>query len=240
MYFSTVHWLRVLNGYTSYAPLSHTLLMRVARQLPDPEALETLVNLVDVGWILVHLDAVPEVERLRWMAIPGLEPAARFGLHLVLRVTRRPSADWRHALLEPVPGHTVSGVPIAPLPEAARAARLDTVRIPERLARGAGGAVAVRVTNLGPLTWPGLGLAPEGLVVLAVGWEPEVGDAPAERTVALARDLPPGESTVIRFDLRPPAEGRFRLTIALRQEGAGPFPAAIAPPLHRSVEVGGA
>jgi hypothetical protein len=65
MYRSTHHWLPILNGYTAYPPPSFAVLMRVARQLPEPESLETLLALTDVRWILVHLAGMWSLERQR-------------------------------------------------------------------------------------------------------------------------------------------------------------------------------
>lgn len=239
MYFSTVHWLPLLNGYTAYPPASHTLLMRVARQLPEPESLQTLVNLVDVRWILVHLDGLPEAERESWTAAPGLALAARFPSEAVFEVTLAPSADWRRTLLEPPPGRTPGGVATAPLPASARVGRIEAVSIPERLFLGAGGEAAVRVVNLSSAAWPGLALADDGLVALAASWEGEQPAArpPAVQVVRLPRDLPPAGSIVLRFPLSPSSAGLYRLTLALRQGPRDPFPADAAPPLSRTIEV---
>src|SRR5262249_49800827 len=124
MYFSTVHWLPLLNGYTAYPPASHTLLMPLARQLPESESLQTLVSLADVRWILVHFDGLSEAERESWPAAPGLALAARFPSEAVFEVTLPPSADWRRTLLDPPPGRTPGGVETAPLPWSARVGRI--------------------------------------------------------------------------------------------------------------------
>jgi hypothetical protein len=237
MYFSTVHWLPLLNGYTAYPPPSHALLMRVARQLPEPESVETLVNLAGVRWILVHLDDLPAAERSAWSDVPGLAPAARFDGDVVFAVTRPRHADWQHALLEPEAGRTIGGVPTAPLPPEARRARIEAVRIPESLV-AAGGEAVVRVANLAAVPWPGLALAEDGLVTLAVTWEPAEppGAAARTQTVPLARDLAPEGHELLLLPLRPPAPGIYRVTIALRQ-GKDPFPEETAPPLVRTVTV---
>jgi hypothetical protein len=239
MYFSTVHWLPLLNGYTAYPPPTHALLMRVARQLPEPEGLETLVNLVDVRWILLHVDAVPAAERRAWMGLPGLAVAARFGPDVILEVTRTPSADWRRTLIEPLPGRTVGGVETAPLPAAARVGRIEAVSLPDRVYLAARSEAAVRVVNLGLEPWPGLALTDEGLVALAAAWQPmdPSAAAPTVQTIMLPRDLPSQASVVLRFTLRPPGAGIYRLTLTLRQTGEGSFPADSAPPLTRTIEV---
>jgi hypothetical protein len=93
--------------------------------------------------------------------------------------------------------------------------------------------------NAGTGPWPGLAAADEGLVTMAVTWQPaERPDAAATsaQTVRLARDLPPGASEPLRFWLVPPPAGVYRLTLALRQNGQA-FPADVAPPLVRTVTV---
>jgi len=238
MYWSTVHWLPLLNGYTAYPPRTHALLMRVARQLPDAQGLETLVDLVDVRWILVHLDAVPESERLAWTAVPGLELAARFDTDVVFAVRRAPSADRRRALLDPTPGRTVGGVDTAPLPAAARAGRVEAIRIPESFPFAAGGEAVVRIVNGGTAPWPGLALDDDGVVRLVASWGPT--DAPVAvgtQSVGLPRDLAPGDAVVVRFALRPPGAGVYRLTLALAQSRTDVFPRETAPPLVRTVDV---
>jgi hypothetical protein len=239
MYFSTVHWLPLLNGYTAYPPASYRLLMRVARQLPEAESLQTLVNLVDVRWILLHLDGLPEAERESWTAAPGLALAARFPSEAVFEVTLAPRADWRRTLLEPPRGRTPGGVETAPLPRSARVGRIEAVSIPEHLSLDAGGEATVRVVNLSPVAWPGLGLADDGLVALVASWEGDhpASGPPAVQVVGLPRDLPPAASVVLRFPLSPPSPGVYRLTLALRQGPGDPFPVDAASPLTRTIEV---
>ena len=239
MYFSTVHWLPLLNGYTAYPPPSHGLLMRVARQLPEPESVETLVNLAGVRWLLVHMHYVPVAERDAWEAMPAVALAARFGSDAVFEVRRAPTADWTASLLTPTPGRTVGGVATAPLPRVARAGRIEDVRVPESLG-ALGGEAVVRIVNLAREAWPGLAVADDGLVTLSATWEAAQPPAiPASvQTIGLARDLAPGTSELLRFALRPPRSGVYRLTLALGQ-GNERFPDDTAPPLVRTVTVTG-
>ena len=57
MYFSIVHWLPLVNGYSGYSPPEHAQLMDAARRLPDPEALALLVRATGLRWILLHGEA---------------------------------------------------------------------------------------------------------------------------------------------------------------------------------------
>lgn len=231
MYFSTYHWLPLLGGYTAYPPPSHPVLMRLVRRLPEPESLQALVNLAGLRWVLVHLGTLPAAERVAWEAPPGLELAARFGDDAVFRVTLAPTADWQAALLAPLPGRTPSGLPLAPLPEAARVGGLEASDLPTTMAPVAG--ARVRVTNRGPVPWPGLGPAAEGLVALRVAWEPlePSGAAGQAQTVPLGRDLAPGTTLALDVQLRAPGPGRWRVTVRLVQAPDDPFPEAAAPPL---------
>jgi hypothetical protein len=54
MYFSTYHWLPTLNGHTGYPPASYALIEGQAAKLPDPSALQVLVDCTGLRWILVH------------------------------------------------------------------------------------------------------------------------------------------------------------------------------------------
>jgi hypothetical protein len=237
MYFSTYHWLPLVGGYTAYPPPSHRVLMRLVRRLPEPESLEALVNLAGVRWVLVHLDALAPAQRAAWEAPPGLAPAARFGEDVVYAVTRERSADWQTAMLAPEPGRTASGVSLTRLPDGARAARLEALDRVTTIPPHA--EPRVRVTNLGPLVWPGLGATEAGLVALQVAWEPlDVEAAPGRpQTLALARDLAPGASMEVSLSLRPPGPGRWRVTVRLVQTPDDAFPVTAAPPLTWEVEV---
>ena len=68
MYYSTVHWLPLLNGYTPYPPRSFVSVMEAAKGLPRPEALETVLARAPARWIVLHLDAVAPRVRPDWEA----------------------------------------------------------------------------------------------------------------------------------------------------------------------------
>jgi hypothetical protein len=229
MYRSTHHWLPILNGYTAYPPPSHTVLMRVARQLPEAESLDTLLALADVRWILVHLAQVWGPARPAWRAAPGLELAADFGDDVVLRVVRRPSADHRAALLRPEPGKTIAGVSIAALPAAARRARLEAAFLPQVLVPGRPTGGAVTVVNTSGTQWPGLAANDDGLVMLRVAWDGVPGEP---LRVRLPRDLASGGAVTLHFPLAAPGPpGAYRLRCWLEQAPNGPFAEDGAPPL---------
>ena len=68
MYYSTVHWLPLLNGYTPYPPRSFVSVMEAVKGLPRPEALETVLARAPARWIVLHLDAVAPRVRPDWEA----------------------------------------------------------------------------------------------------------------------------------------------------------------------------
>ena len=97
MYFSTYHWLPTVNGYTGYFPASYLALRSQAARLPDPEALQTLVDCAAVRWIVLHLGAEtpawPDVTGLMLRAsFPGGRPGAVDRLYEVRLPARAPCA----------------------------------------------------------------------------------------------------------------------------------------------------
>jgi hypothetical protein len=235
MYRSTHHWLPLLNGYTAYPPPSYRVLMRVARQLPDAESLDTLVSLADVRWILVHLGQLWAPERQAWRTPPGLQLAAEFGDDIVLRVVHTPSADHRAALLDPVAGRTLAGLPTTPLPPDARSGRIEPAFLPRTLVAGRPAGGAVRVVNTSAAAWPGLAADDDGLVMVRAAWE----GLPAEPVrLRLPRDVGAGEAVILRFPLVPPGPpGDYRLRFWLEQAPDRGFPEDTAPPLVTTISV---
>jgi hypothetical protein len=95
MYFSTVHWLPILNGYSGYFPKSYTELMQQAVRLPDQQALRMLVDCTGLRWILIRA-ATPAV-RSAWDGLPGLRSLGTFqrtklSHDLLYEVTWQPGA----------------------------------------------------------------------------------------------------------------------------------------------------
>jgi len=235
MYRSTHHWLPLLNGYTAYPPPSYGVLMRVARQLPEPESLDTLLSLADVRWILVHLGEMWGPERRPWRTPPGLQLAAEFGDDIVLRVVHRPTADHRAALLHPQPGRTIAGLPTTPLPPSARRARIEPTFLPQTLVAGRPSGGAVRVVNVSATRWRGLAADDDGLVMARTAWEGLPGEPMRLR---LPRDLGAGEGVTLRFPLVPPGPpGDYHLRVWLEQAPDDRFPEDTAPPLVTTISV---
>ncbi|MGH7895461.1 MAG: hypothetical protein ACREQL_12390, partial [Candidatus Binatia bacterium] len=80
MYYSTFHWLPLLNGYSSYPPSSWRELAEAAAKLPAPEAADAVLA-HGPRWVLLHRDAVPPRDRTRWEEVLAerLQRVADFG-----------------------------------------------------------------------------------------------------------------------------------------------------------------
>lgn len=76
MYFSTYHWLPLLNGRSGYLPDSYPAIMAQAERLPMPDALAALVACTGLRWILVR-QATPETQQA-WQGQPGLTLTGTF------------------------------------------------------------------------------------------------------------------------------------------------------------------
>ena len=70
MYYSTYHWLPLLNGYSSYPPASWRALADAALRLPAPEALDAVLANAP-RWVLFHRDAITPDHRAEWESLLG-------------------------------------------------------------------------------------------------------------------------------------------------------------------------
>ncbi|UCE86258.1 MAG: hypothetical protein JSU66_00480 [Deltaproteobacteria bacterium] len=224
-YFSSYHWLPLVNGYSSYPPQSYRLLAAIARRLPDPVALRDLVDLAGIRWIVVHGDRLEPWDRPAWQSdrpAAGLRRVARFGEDAIFEVTSRPQRAFDVPFSGVAdPSRTITGIARAPLgPEALRASLTD-LELGSPLVAGLSTAARVRVENLGSATWPGVDALPSGLVALRDEWIPERGSEVVQRgTSRIARDIAPGEAVAVPFTLvLPRRPGRYRLRLSLVQEG---------------------
>lgn len=215
MLMSTHHWLPIVEGYSGYPPPSTQRIYLVASELPNPRALQQLVDLVDIGWIVVHLDELAESERRRWDAPPpGLTLVGRFGDALLFDVELKPGpGDRRRRFFSTT--ETIAGTPLAPLGDACPGRLVLTAPLPETIVVGQSLVAKLDVYNDGAEPLPAQAMYPRHLVMLHA----EV--RAVEATPARATDGP-------RADLAPRHE---RARLILDVPAHGKMPAQIVVPL---------
>lgn len=230
-YLSTAHWQPIVEGYAANAPRHGEYVYWIAQNLPAQTALQRIVDLMDVGWILLHRDELDPDLELRWAETPldGIELVGEWQGDQLFRVTLPPRDDRRARLLSM--RETLNGLRIAPLaPRCAGALAfvdwLEEVKAPRDAAR-----VRVLVSNRGPASWPALGFLPRDLVAL------EVTTLRSDGTVVggpwhvpLPDDVAPGQPlpAYVRFET-PLAAGPHTLRIRLIQPGEGVLDRCVAP-----------
>lgn len=225
MYYSTYHWLPLVNGYSGYVPRSYEFLAAYAAQLPSPAALELLARCAQVRWVLVH-SASPA--RLRaWARLPGVRLRVRYP---------RPGggSDRIYEVIAPAPGggkcnlwdatKTADGHAVRPLGRLAGRLGIEGIALP--VAPGRESAAVIRVENDGSEVWPGTAVARDRAVAVAVRWRTRAGAVHGRpRWVALPHDVLPGQRLEVRFWLRHPrTPGLYLLEAELIQGVAGARP----------------
>jgi len=94
LFYSTVHWLPIVNGRSSFAPSSHDALKAVLAELPGPRGREYAAA-IGLGAIVVHGDLLSAEGRTRWTiaARAGeVRQLAAFGSDVVYAVDPTPLA----------------------------------------------------------------------------------------------------------------------------------------------------
>jgi hypothetical protein len=90
MYFSTYHWLPIVNGASRFLPPTHAELRSELADFPSRKGAELLSG-VGVKGLVVHSDQLEPQEAARWqsanLADIGLEEVARFGADVVYKLT---------------------------------------------------------------------------------------------------------------------------------------------------------
>jgi hypothetical protein len=233
---SSRHWLPLVNGHTGYPPPHRALVDHLIARLPASDALDDLVALTHVRWILLQPKeywSAPQA-RADMLALPGVERALWFDGWDLLRVERNADHDrWFDAIAAGWrAGHTVLGTPIAALsPTAAKAALVASREIPSTLVQGRFTVLQLTVGNYGNADWP-VALPPwlpdTYRVELRTRWLP-VGQehAPGEalsRTWPLPRDVGAGEQVRVEVPVVAPLEtGTYRLVVTVEQRESESF-----------------
>jgi hypothetical protein len=219
----TTHWLPSIDGYSAYPPPTRNLLRRIAMALPDPSALQRLVDLAGVRFIAVHVDEMDPAGRRAWQsAPPGLVEVGRWGEDRLYRVALEPQEDLRARLRSRT--ETLDGARLAPLGDACPG-RLGAVVIAndKRLRPATRYEVAALVENLGQDIWPGFSMYPRHLVALRATTRRDDGDRDepvAVATFPLWHDVAPGPGLHLGIDVTTPkTPGDYVLELSLVQEG---------------------
>jgi hypothetical protein len=220
MVLGTEHWLPMIDGYSAYPPRTRNHLRRIAQALPEAGALQALANVVDVRWVLVHLDELDARARRAWEggSVPGLDPVGRWGDDLLFSLTLAPSDD-RRALFAST-DRTLGGVPLAPIGERCPG-RIEAVLLDQRrqLPAGARVGLALMVHNASDVAWPGLGLYPRHLVQLRAGFVRDGRAVGPPAITPLWGDVPAGDALAMTSDVvLPEAPGAYELELALVQD----------------------
>ena len=160
---ATVHAKPILAGYTAYAPRSHELLLRAARNLPRPDTVRRLQALTGLRWIVLHEHALDGADRAAWAAAATqlpLVPAHRDDALTIYELIGS-ELDPRvlAAIRSPAPGATtLFGLSRARLGIDTTAGGFEAT-VPPALPGYAGdwmkSAVGVRIENRTDAAWPG-------------------------------------------------------------------------------------
>jgi hypothetical protein len=190
LYLSTVHWLPLVNGRSSYAPSSHDDVKVVLAELPGARGREYAAAL-GLRAIVVHGDRLPREERIRWATAEQaghVRRLAAFGSDVV---------------------YAVAPVALAP----SLTARVEA---PEALAPGSDARLGLRLANERARPWAHG--PPHGVARAAVQWTERATGRVSTTTVSLMLPLVMGGRESVAVPLRvtvPATAGRYALDVRL-------------------------
>jgi hypothetical protein len=232
MYFSIFHWLPLLNGHTGFAPWQYRAVEAEIFRVWDPRALQALVDLTGLRWILVRRSRVGPDGMVRWerfaAAAKGVVRMPQGGDDaLLLQVTLEPRRPWAAALARPwpAPGRSALGTPLAPLDPTLTRGRVEALA-----ARTAPAekplTLTVSITNDGREDWPALvapGQPDTYCVQLTARWQPmDGGSAVGVAPISLPRDVAGDDRVSFQTPIvTPRLAGAYTLDLGLAQAGAG-------------------
>lgn len=219
-YLSTFHWQPIVDGYSAYPPSHPKEIHWIAHRLPAADALHELLDLVDVGWLLVHRDRLPALARPLWNGpLPdGLVLRAEWGDVALYEVTYVPVSTRRTRLLSTT--ETLDGAPIAPVTGPCPGS-IDVRDWPTGpLVSATEVRATVIIDNRSDSVWPARGFLPHGLVHVEGLIRDLHGQVVGEPLVVpLHEDVRPGCPLKATMRMLAPAEGTYRLELRLVQDG---------------------
>ncbi len=236
---STRHWLPLLTGATDHPPPHRKLLESSIARLPASDALDDIVDMTHMRWVLLRPAA--EWPRMRTATRTALLESPRLRRVLTLDGWEllRVEGEYRHAewFSAIAAGErldrTVLGTPLMPIPEsAARAEVTATGTVWSKAVAGLPLVLGLRVRNQGTAPWPvTLPRAARATytVRLSARWWPagqqHAEDAAvASQEIDLRRDLAPGDEVSADVWLSAPREtGLHDLEIGVFQVGGARF-----------------
>ena len=244
---SLIHHVPLVNGYTAYHPPHRQLVLESIARLPAADALQDLVDMTHLGFLLLRPAAYWADPALRtaMMRIPGTRPLLARDGWVLLDVERTPRhPEWFTAIAAGTrPDQTALGTPLAALGAEAAVARVDASALPARMPPHALHVLDVTVHNEGTATWPvaapprppltGKQPAQRDLTVplvvhLVTEWRqlPDDGRTGRSQDAALLRDVPAGESVGQRVWIVTPEQGGdYELVVRVVQTGGAAFDA---------------
>jgi len=156
---STRHWLPILTGHTGYAPPHRTALVHAIERLPDRQALDDIVDMTHLRWLLLRPPDFWSRPKLRTelLALPGVKQVLTIDDWILAEVQRTPQhPDWFRSIAAGAfrPGDTALGMRLVALPRPAAVARVTAAEPPERVAPGRGLRLLLTVENTGTDGWP--------------------------------------------------------------------------------------
>jgi hypothetical protein len=233
---SIQHNLPLIVGHTGYVAAHTMLVEETIRRLPAEEAVQDLVDMTRLRWLLLrpgrYWGGARRLAAFReaLLAVPGVGPAWSIDGWTLIELDREPRhPSWFDAIRAgPRCDRSLLGTPLSrPLDDGIASSidvgeqeRADGVfRVPVDGAL----ALRVRVQNGGPGAWAiVLPPAPEvsETLRLLVRWRAVEGDVevalPSTTSVPLPRDVPAGESVAVDLRLQgPKAAGLYELELCL-------------------------
>ncbi|MEE3329912.1 MAG: hypothetical protein VX246_03500 [Myxococcota bacterium] len=247
---STLHWRRILNGYTGHTPPSYEFVRSLTRELPSRVAIDHLRRLTGVRWAVLDLAQTSAAELKAW---DRADRSGRIRTHATVAGVRivdlspRPedrseASSWTNALIDPAPRTTTfAGLRRGALDLSAEAGRIQ-IHHDGAMFGAVDNPIAVRITNRSSQRWPGLDNQLEGLVLLRYTTAPLGASrderAQATRLALLRHDIAPSTSARLQTFLRPPrppATSPARLCVDLVQWLGGELRPLPVPPERSTI-----